>query len=411
MKNLIWIISVVALLTSACGKAGGGGNSSSTTGEVADQLHAGLDHRESGDEEGTDRGNGADVESPIANSAWYADPERVVKYCMEVSPGFGVTADVAHGTFQRAVARWAEYYKNKEFVLIYRKVGLSFKFQRSNECDGEQDLTIYLGVKSDETEKAAGAFDKPWAFSVQKEYDAKSRWGKGYMWFADAGIYSSGRKPFSKQPDWTRSGSLEVLMTHELGHVFGIGHIAGTIMDEGIAKTVVGKVKNENVPRWKFEIDQTMELLGGLYSGALGLPENQKSNFQLLVGRKSRGAVSALVIRENKYKYTLKIKDDRGEVSLGISADPESLIVTCQAEPVFKVALNERQAVYDTYLCTTLLAQIKLPNGKAINVQILNNIDATASRWDSSSEVIASSRFSVMMFEGGSAKILFQSVL
>jgi hypothetical protein len=108
------------------------------------------------------------------------------------------------------------------------------------ECDGSEDLRIYAGVSDARVKQDKTAFDSPLGFAQPESYDEKSGWGRGYIWIAPA-------------PELANPYALYAVLLHEIGHVFGMSHIAGTIMDAHLADQISAAARAGQSLPWEKE--------------------------------------------------------------------------------------------------------------------------------------------------------------
>jgi hypothetical protein len=174
-------------------------------------------------------GGGGDNVSPESNSAWFLGANGVIKACYQRSPDFGVANEDIEKIIRDSFSIWKTYIKH-----AHRAFDPSFDIVSdailSPRCNGSEDLTFYLGVTNRAVELAKTNYNNPIGFAARTSYDMNKGWGKGFIWIEkkhEAGYEESGYH-------WTGVDQLSNLMLHEVGHVMGNEHIAGTIMDENM---------------------------------------------------------------------------------------------------------------------------------------------------------------------------------
>ena len=94
-----------------------------------------------------------------------------------------------------------------------------------------------------EIEAQRRAYSDSLAFSVANA-SLESTLKELSVWYKDGFIWITARRETSKSGvylDWSNETELEVILTHEIGHVFGNGYIAGTVMDQDIARYLLRK--------------------------------------------------------------------------------------------------------------------------------------------------------------------------
>jgi hypothetical protein len=251
---------------------------------------------------GNEMGNGSDYLFPDDGAAWFLGETKAVSYCIDVASGFPVTANEIDPLIQSAVAQWKQYAVDKKAIrapLLSKDPGkIAFQFTRQN-CAASTDLTFYFGVENERIRTLKERYSRPIAFAARESYDATTGWGKGFVWFAlEAAVSTSPRIPIWQD----KTATLRPVLLHELGHIFGVPHIAGTIMDARLSQRIFGTMQSDYIwPEHRGKIDLEKELIycavcAGSTAAILGEgtgPSEDRTLFQLLFGRKAQGKISA----------------------------------------------------------------------------------------------------------------------
>ena len=205
---------------------------------------------------------GADFQPEMA--AWFtsADLSASVKFCVQATPDFltssGKTLSDLQALTQTSFQTWANYYESiggnlrspdptlQTSCAIDGVIRTNFRIathaQPLDTCDGTEDLTVFFGVDNPAIEQARQKYNFPFAFSSLNDIvdlnHAQTAWSKGFIWIAPPKSIN----PSASIPLWGNFGGapLEMVLLHEMGHVFGSEHIAGTIMDGDIGNTLIG---------------------------------------------------------------------------------------------------------------------------------------------------------------------------
>jgi hypothetical protein len=276
---------------------------------------------------------GGDNLAPDRNSAWFLGADRVIRVCAEIDPQFGVPLETAKDTILSGFSIWGAYigakklYHDPSYKPIQR---LATRVEMIVACDGTEDLKFYLGVNGPDTAAAKAEFDDPTGFARRTHYDRKQGWGKGFIWIAGEGARKPGEDRF---PDWTLRDTLLAMILHELGHVYGNEHVAGTIMTSDINRLLTdSEYPADNQYRRRRTIDHARELTPACASCAetyeassterIGPSNNLDFDrvFRLLVGRAAMGKSKVSLTRPQWYQWSnLVLEDEAGRKTLPVS--------------------------------------------------------------------------------------------
>ena len=180
---------------------------------------------------------GGNLRLPEDGSAWFLGQNQPIRSCIHLADDFGWNDSQYTGSegmqnlIREQFGMWTKYITAKKMdwrEAIFRpSVVLVF----SQSCTGDEDLTFYFGQSTDEIDSYRTRFDRPASYSVRTKYDLDKGWGKGFIWFAHPKTLDS-----ANYPDFRNTTFLRTLIGHELGHVFGVDHAPGTVMDEDVVK-------------------------------------------------------------------------------------------------------------------------------------------------------------------------------
>lgn len=268
---------------------------------------------------------GGDIRPSWYGAAWYLEKDPI-QTCVELSPKFGLTYDQVLTDIQSAFKVW------KTYLIVKRVSPNEAAFRPVSEisvlpsCNGQQELTIYLGTLNDEVEKAKKQFENPIAFVHRYTYDGDKARSKGFLWIADRDTVLPG----TTLTDWTKKYNFHGIMLHEIGHLLGVPHVNGTIMDDGWLVSRLQSFSEEFRKASFTKVDYTKELLleridevryegfGGPWpcSGDMSAcsPEYGEQ-YEKLAGRKAEGMVRGSFGSKNG-TLQVELRDDKGATTL-----------------------------------------------------------------------------------------------
>lgn len=166
------------------------------------------------------------------------NPGDTIEACMEVAPDFGIEPSQIAVMIQNAFKQWSAYIPANKLNIVpsSRKIVTSLSLHLG--CAGSENLAFYMGIENELVGKYKSQFSHPFGFAqlTQEggiEYSGQLK-AKGFIWIAPNGSIDATKSI----PKWgldTRE-ALAGLILHEIGHVFGNGHVDGTVMTEKIGK-------------------------------------------------------------------------------------------------------------------------------------------------------------------------------
>jgi hypothetical protein len=282
---------------------------------------------------GHETGNGSDYFHMGDGSAWFLGADRVIRYCLDLSPNFGVDEAKASAAVRTALGRWDNYIAQKRiYARSPRAAMLTTKSQQLAKCDGSEDLKFSLGAQASDDLGPGGSEDpQRIASAVRVSYNTSENWGKGYIWMAARGSIHNGEVEPS-YPDWTRGQNLEGILMHELGHMYGSEHINSTIMRKDIGNFLNGAGQADPVVLSSIDNEEEMVTCfscEGPYRASLGWQAQvsglgtEAETFAVLVGRLPTGAVSAVIRGTETKGLQLVVGDGLQEYSFPLKFDIE----------------------------------------------------------------------------------------
>ena len=229
-------------------------------------------------------GNGGDVRSPRADSAWFLNlPEHKIVYCMRTAAEFGVSPQVLQTAISHSFSTWFTYIRNKQINRGLTAHGLYFPRtavrgshrplpaspQAYSDCGGGEHIRFEFGTSSDLVKQEQQKYALPAAFGVRVRQRADNPAmvaDTGMIWLAPPRDYriEDGRVAHL---DWQDPLDLPAVLNHEIGQIFGIGYVPGTIMDQDAVRHYLSEKVEASLPgslplqreKW-LSLDQEQEI-------------------------------------------------------------------------------------------------------------------------------------------------------
>lgn len=283
-------------------------------------------------------GSSGDMHDPMDDWAWYLG-DAPIRYCIEIDPQFGRTADEVQKEFESVVQQWKSYVSERSvYTEAKTEFRLNFNFQYAGSCQGSEDLRLIMGLEPEEVVKAKAKFDRPFAFSIRQRYDESKARGQGFIWLARHGALekTSAGRVF---PNWQRTENLHGALLHELGHVLGNGHIPGTIMTAELgqwlqmADSVPSMEKCFGRKLTQIESERILHYSAPSpaihRNGIVAFNENEQSaTFKRLMGRRPVGKISAEFEWRAFEEHRLTLRDSNGSHTFNLVEQPGYSSVT-----------------------------------------------------------------------------------
>lgn len=325
---------------------------------------------------GNEMGNGTDYFTD--QSAWFVGKDRTIQACLQVDRLFGESEPIVKSAFEAAFATWVGYinlHQVDRLTIGDEDLSYTRKVRWTADCENA-DLTIYAGVTTSEIAKQKAKYQNPLAFAHQTLKTPSLGWTKGYIWLAREGTV------LPQFPNWRQENVLVGVLIHELGHVFGVGHVPGTIMDETLAR-MLNKERIEGPALAQIDGRRTLQFNGDItYSGVLGIgvgPDEDVRVFEWLFGRKPKGKIQARTANKIQSAPYLEVKDDSGILKLDIACSPSSQNPQFEMEGRIFYRQNgeENGSSASSYTSNTggvIFCRMKLRDGKSVPVILEHNV-------------------------------------
>jgi hypothetical protein len=165
-----------------------------------------------------------------------------IQVCLAVDSGMSLPASEIKPVLDRAIKYWQEEFK-KETDHLYAPSRRGFKlgentfvFNQELGCSGDEDLRFLFGSESlTERERLylQTGLKNYVGVAVRTDYDRTHLRGKGFIYIAsDKDLQNAKMSEDLIAKPWSHAKLLEMALIHEIGHVFGIPHMGGSIMSE-----------------------------------------------------------------------------------------------------------------------------------------------------------------------------------
>ncbi len=179
---------------------------------------------------GTISGGGGKIQRYESNP-WFLENTKVIRYCIAVDQNFGVSKRTIHRIVRLAINEWKDAFDFTEDSVYesgslepYGQIRVATqRFQRNCEMP---DLNFQFGFL---TKEQLEYFSDPREYvgaAVRTTYDLKTLKSKGFVYIAPLeGELAPDVQDIDKQA-WQKFNHklLKLTLSHELGHIFGIGH-------------------------------------------------------------------------------------------------------------------------------------------------------------------------------------------
>lgn len=346
---------------------------------------------------GTDVGSGMGVLDPRDDAAWFLGTARIIKTCLLINPKFSFSEKELKAKLQWAFDTWSGY-AERQVDIPSRFIPFAHRLEFQTSCDGTQDFTVSFGEALDAVKPHLERLHQPPAVTVRESYDLETSWGKGVLWVAPPGQTFSdlhgavGNGSFDTTIQWNEPGFLDATLLHEVGHIFGVGHIAGTIMDE---KLVMKFARHDPaILKYFYQIDNETELRmcvgceGKVYQGIFGSSfKEEKSNAKEFFGVEKLAGNLSVEFRlgegfsSSASNHTLVVILPSGDAeTFEIVTTGKKIWLSTGLEPIFRqwqkssTALNG-EAIGNSPSAMILHGYLVDKRGKKQNLLIKRNID------------------------------------
>jgi hypothetical protein len=306
---------------------------------------------------GSSGGGGGDRTNIDTGAAWFIGADRSISICTVASQDFIWNKNEIETSIIESFKIWEDYvsergverdrnsYPDTSHPLLPSAYRMSFKVNFLSACDGSENLTIYLGESSPEVALARSKYINPIGMAERTNFDKLDGFAKGFIWI-DKPELNSWEKPTTENLKLRAFG----VLLHELGHVFGCNHVAGTIMDENIS---LYATPNGDFRRKMRSIDYNRQLIPCMtcwaeYPGERSSPTASGVSpevFEIFTGRIPIGITKIKLIVKSYPQLTFIVSDERGATEIPVQLATNLQWIQTSGTSVFYV---DRAATNDS---------------------------------------------------------------
>ena len=332
---------------------------------------------------------------------WFLQNTKTVNYCVEIDPSFSTLGrerilqliDKSFGYWKKAFASASGLHS---YMNFNPKLATQ-KFILSEECHAGIDVKFQLGFLTPDQKKTLPGYKQLLGLAYRTSYDEVNLKGKGFIYIAPESGPARPLSPNLHSNPWSygKQRGLELVLTHELGHIFGLQDHHYTYFSLMGAKfpdtmTSKGSVEHLNSEKRefpsplgcnaKFEGDhQVFYMSAEIPPTEIEIEKNKMTDpLRTELGLPSKFAArfttrnNKMVIRINKKVFGEIDLVPFGNTSGGESEPAVSLYLT-KKQKVFKKLpenhFNTHSVIYDVTINTTKKnEELKLSNGKSYKV-------------------------------------------
>jgi translation elongation factor P/translation initiation factor 5A len=190
--------------------------------------------------------SGGEILSDDSNP-WFLETVSEVRYCISVDePTVSRSRIEIRKIIQTAISYWtgefSNFYKGAT-VNGFELPRVAQKY-REVDCTGEEDLCLQFGegTLSDAQRRYLRSQNEYLSLAVRTAYDKVHLRGKGFIYIAsDKGQSPQPQGPLFVEAPWRYEGLLFRVVSHELGHVFGLPHLGQGLMSAQFPEHILKK--------------------------------------------------------------------------------------------------------------------------------------------------------------------------
>lgn len=312
------------------------------------------------------------------SSAWLLGEEKIIKYCLDVHSSFSISEPNLEEMVANNLIKWSKYIRENNVNHLGRpnELRLATTFHLDRDCT-QADLRFVFGGELSHEGQYNHSFETPIGVAIREQFDYSTGWGRGFIWISSENTFY--HDLYGLAPNWQQQPySLEATLLHEIGHIFGLGHFHGTIMQPNAHSFLKPQRSVSALP------PVSIDTIRALYNGPQAplfregwsprdLGKIRASVFEKLTGRQPAGETNSRISFENK---SIHLVDDSTSLELQWETYHESNFVLSHNQ-LFKArrlnANSQLVAYSEDSIATVQLANIKEANGSLLPIIIEYN--------------------------------------